>query len=400
MLLLDNPIQNYAWGSRTSLASLLGRPPSTEPEAELWIGAHARAPSTLRDGRSLLELIRSDPSGTLGPGVVQRFGAELPFLLKVLAVAAPLSLQAHPNLEQARAGFEREQAQGVALEAFERTYKDRNHKPELLCALTRFEALSGFRAPAASATLFESLGLGDLELVARLRSRAPEPLRLAFSELMTLAARPRAELAQRVLERCQLAQAEPGPFRASIRWAARLGQAYPGDIGAVASLLLQHLTLEPLQAMYLESGRLHAYLEGTGVEIMANSDNVLRGGLTPKHVDLPELLRVLHFDSPELLPTPTRQVSPAERAYETPAPEFRLSCIELGEARAFVGDLRGPELLLCVAGELQVSAPAVTERGPERLRQGQACFLPAQLGRYELAGTGRVFRATIGGVPS
>ena len=264
--------------------------------------------------------------------------------------------------------------------------------------LTRFEALCGFRAPEASAALLESLGLGDLQLVATLRSAGPQPLRLAFSELMTLAARPRAELAQRVLERCEQASAEPGPFRASLRWAARLGQSYPGDIGAVASLLLQHLTLEPLEAVYLESGRLHAYLEGTGVEIMANSDNVLRGGLTPKHVDLPELLRVLHFDSPPALPTPTRQVSPAELAYETPAPEFRLSCIELGQTRSFLGELRGPELLLCVKGELLVSAEGPA-RAPEPLRQGQACFLPARLGRYELAGTGRVFRAAVG-VPS
>jgi len=396
MLLLDNPIQNYAWGSRTSLASLLGRPPATQPEAELWIGAHPKAPSVLRDGRSLLELIQSDPPATLGPLVLGRFGAELPFLLKVLAVEAPLSLQAHPDLEQARAGFEREQAAGLALDAFERTYKDRNHKPELLCALTRFEALLGFRPPEASAALLESLGLGDLELVARLRSRAPEPLRLAFSGLMTLAAAPRAELTQRVLERCELAQAEPGPFRGSIRWAARLGQAYPGDIGAVASLLLHHVTLQPLQAVYLEAGRLHAYLEGTGVEIMANSDNVLRGGLTPKHVDLPELLRVLHFDSPDVSPTPTRQVSPAELAYETPAPEFRLSCIELGAGSSFRGELRGPELLLCVAGELALAAPG----GPQTLRQGQAGFLPARLGHYELTGTGRAFRAQVGGVPS
>jgi mannose-6-phosphate isomerase len=400
MLLLDNPIQNYAWGSRTSLASLLGRPPSIQPEAELWIGAHPKAPSTLRDGRSLLELIRSDPSSALGPNVLGRFGAELPFLLKVLAVEAPLSLQAHPDLEQARAGFEREQAAGIALDAFERTYKDRNHKPELLCALTRFEALSGFRAPELSAALFEGLGLGDLELVAGLRSRAPEPLRRAFSGLMTLAAAPRAELTRRVLERCERAREEPGPFRASLSWAARLGQAYPGDIGAVASLLLQHVTLEPLQAMYLEAGRLHAYLEGTGVEIMANSDNVLRGGLTPKHVDVPELLRVLHFDSPLLLPTPTRQVSPAEVAYETPAPEFRLSCIELRESSSFLGELHGPELLLCVAGELTLAARGGQQRGPERLRQGQACFLPAQLGQYELTGKGRLFRAAVGGVPS
>ncbi|MEO8180899.1 MAG: mannose-6-phosphate isomerase, class I, partial [Deltaproteobacteria bacterium] len=354
MLLLDNPIQNYAWGSRTLLAQLQGRPPAERPEAELWIGAHPRAPSRAPDGRSLLELIAADPARMLGPDVQRRFGARLPFLLKVLALESPLSLQAHPNLEQARAGYAREQAAGIPLDAHERTYQDDNHKPELLCALSRFEALSGFRAPLDTALLFSELGLAHLELVRELRSNQPEPLRVAFSGLMTLSEEARARLTAEVLARSESASRAPGPFRSSFAWAARLGQAYPGDIGAVASLLLNHLVLEPLEAVYLEAGRLHAYLSGSGVEIMANSDNVLRGGLTPKHIDVPELLRVLQFDAPPVSSTRTRRRSEAEVTYETEAPEFSLSWIELEPQRLVSLELHGPELLLCVAGQARV----------------------------------------------
>jgi mannose-6-phosphate isomerase len=430
LLLLDNPIQSYAWGSRSVLAELQGRPPAAQPEAELWIGAHPQAPSRSSDGRSLLELIRSDPQRMLGQAVAERFGAQLPFLLKVLAVDAPLSLQAHPNLEQARAGFAREQAAGVPLDARERTYKDDNHKPELLCALTRFEALSGFREPAQSAALLEQLGLPAspalTQLLALLRSAEREPLRAAFSGLMTLPVQSGAELAAQVCERAERGAAEPGPFQGSLRWAARLGQAYPGDVGAVASLLLQHLVLEPLQAVYLEAGRLHAYLCGTGVEIMASSDNVLRGGLTPKHIDVPELLNVLRFDAPRVAPTRTRQASAVELIYDTPAAEFALSRVDLDGQQPLAARLAGPELWLCVEGQarLQLPGAAALPSGKRRdtaaehrdtaehrgtaehrdtaephvrqLRRGQACFLPASVGAVRVSGSARLFRAGVG----
>jgi mannose-6-phosphate isomerase len=402
VLLLDNPIQNYAWGSRTSLAQLLGRPPAERPEAELWIGAHPQAPSRAADGRSLLQLIQADPIGMLGPTVERQYGPRLPFLLKVLAVEAPLSLQAHPNLEQARAGFAREQAAQIPLDARERTYKDDNHKPELLCALTRFEALSGFRAPQQTAALFAQLGLADSELVRALRSSEPEPLRSAFSALMTLSGAERTRFAADVVARCERASSADGPFRGSLAWAVRLGRAYPGDVGAVASLLLNHLVLEPLQAVYLEAGRLHAYLCGSGVEIMANSDNVLRGGLTPKHVDVPELLRVLRFDAPPVTPTATRRLSAAELAYETSAREFCLSRIDLEPQRPLGLQLRGPELLLCVDGQVQVQ-PASERAGTAKacqLSQGQACFVPASAGSVQLQGAARLFRAAVGGAAS
>lgn len=395
MLLLDNPIQHYAWGSRTSLAELLGHPPASQPEAELWIGAHPTAPSRLSDGRSLLDAIRSDPANLLGHEVRARFGARLPFLLKVLAVDAPLSLQAHPTLEQAARGFAREELAGVPLDAPERTYKDDNHKPELLCALTPFEALSGFRPPAESAALFEWLGVTSLDLV-ELRSGAPDALRRTFSRLMTLPATARATVTADVLSRCERARPSGGRFAASVAWAAKLGARYPGDIGAVASLLLNHLSLEPLDAVFLEAGRLHAYLSGTGVEIMANSDNVLRGGLTPKHIDVPELLHVLAFDSPPVRPSPVRELSPCELRYETPAPEFQLSRLELGPGQRFQADVLGPEILLCVDGQATVVPSPRAASAPRPLRRGQACFLPASSGGYELQGNGRVFRATVG----
>lgn len=394
MFLLDNPIQNYAWGSRTSLATLLGHPPSTQPEAELWIGAHPKAPSRLSDGRSLLTAIGVDPVGMLGADVSSRFGPQLPFLLKVLAVEAPLSLQAHPNLEQAVRGFAREESAGVPRDAATRTYRDPNHKPELLCALTPFEALSGFRPASEAAELFEELGVEHL--AEALRAGGPAALESVFSGLMTLPPVERQRLSGDVRQRCEQAARGSSRFAPSLGWAARLGSAYPGDIGAVASLLLQYICLEPLEAIFLEAGRLHAYLSGTGVEIMANSDNVLRGGLTPKHVDVPELLSVLRFDAPRLAPTPTHALRTGEIVYETSAREFRLSRLELVPERHVSIDVAdGPEILLCVEGQATLDLGG-RAAAPRTLRRGQACFLSASTGSYALGGHGRVFRATVG----
>lgn len=398
MLLLDNPIQDYAWGSRTQLATLLGNPPSAEPQAELWIGAHPRAPSRLSDGRSLRDAIHADPDGMLGPEVRRRFGGELPFLLKVLAVEAPLSLQAHPNAEQARAGFEREQRAGVPLSAPERTYKDPNHKPELLCALTPFRALSGFRPREEAAELFAALRLSDADIARTLRAEGAG-LRSVFVRLMTLPRAEQVDISREVIESCRRVLDAGGPFPHSLACALELWERYPSDIGVVASLLLNHVTLQPLEALFLGAGSLHAYLGGTGVELMANSDNVLRGGLTPKHIDVPELLHILRFESDEVRLTPTRTVA-GEVIYETPAPDFRLSRIDLDPDRDVRTGSAGPELLLCVRGQARLElfsesrAPAV-RLPPRSLKQGQACFIPASCTSYRLMGSARLFKATV-----
>lgn len=394
MRALDNPIQSYAWGSPTALAHLMGRTATGRPEAELWIGAHPKAPSHLVDGTSLLQHIDADRADALGAAVNGDFAGRLPFLLKVLAVEAPLSLQAHPDLVQAREGFAREERAGVPIGAAERNYKDDNHKPELLCAVTPFEALCGFRAPAEAATLLAELGLERSELAQKLASHEPEPLRGAFDHLMTLAGESRTRLLEQIVTRAAQAAEQGSRFAPSYRWAVTLAGHYPGDIGAACSLLLNYVALEPLQAIFLEAGRLHAYLKGVGVELMANSDNVLRGGLTPKHVDVPELCRVLRFDDQGVLPLPTDVHGPEVR-YRTPAREFALSRIELDGTAAFETEVSGPELLLCTEGSVELTTPGAAT-APLVLRRGAACFVPASQGRYRASGhAARLYRATV-----
>jgi mannose-6-phosphate isomerase len=390
MDLLENTVQPYAWGSREALARLMGRAvPSPGPEAELWIGAHPVAPSRVSRGgakRPLDLVIAEAPEAALGPAVAARFGHKLPFLLKVLAAAEPLSLQAHPSLEQARAGFAREEALGLARSAPHRNYKDDNHKPELLVALTHFEALCGFRTVAGSRALLEGLRVPALAPhLALLAHGDAKGLKAFFTDLMTLEPLERGALAEAVAEAC--AKRPVKGFERECRWGATLAAKYPGDVGLLGALLLNVVTLEPMEALFLPAGQLHAYLSGTGVEIMASSDNVLRGGLTPKHVDVKELVAVLDFQPG---PVPVRRPTGApEAVYETPTQEFRLSRCEvngsLGLAHA------GPEVLLCTEGEVTVRATETAS-----LRSGQAVFVAASDPAPVLEGRGVVFRATVG----
>jgi mannose-6-phosphate isomerase len=398
MDLLDNVIQPYAWGSRTALAELLGQPsPSATNQAELWMGAHPGGPSRVRrgeGGRSLLELIREAPERELGGPVTRRFGAELPFLFKVLAAETPLSLQTHPSLAQAREGYARENAQGVAPTASHRNYKDANHKPELTCALTPFDALCGFRRADETLALFEALGLASLApLLAPLRA-SPDATGVArmFEALMTWPREGRAALVTGVVAACEAGAARAGPFAEELRQVARLGALYPGDPGVVAALMLNLVRLRPGEALYLPAGNLHAYLGGVAVELMANSDNVLRGGCTPKHVDVPELLRVLDFQcgpARRYLPEPGEG---GEAVYATPTEEFRLSRFELRPGFTARPLRRGPEILLCAAGEARLSL------ADQRLAlpRGASVFVSAADGAYALEGDGLVFRATSG----
>jgi mannose-6-phosphate isomerase len=399
--LLEGRIQNYAWGSRTAIADLLRRPvPSPRPEAELWLGAHPSAPSLVFRGgewRSLLDVIADKPLLELGAPVVARFGPVLPFLLKVLAAETPLSLQAHPDMAQARAGFAAEEAAKVPRDAPQRNYKDASHKPELLCALQKFEAFSGFRRASESLRLLHAIGARSLISLADAlaQNESASGLRSFYAALVSLGEVSRAETVSATLEACAAHRERGGEFARECAWALRLGALYPGDIGVVLALLLNLVELEPGQAIYLPAGNLHAYLRGVGVEIMASSDNVLRGGLTPKHVDPPELLRVLTF-ADEPTPILLAHGEANEHRYETPAPEFRLARIVLQGGASFDADhLRGPEILLCVAGRF-VARPA---RGEAReLTQGGALFVHATDGAYALDGTGIVFRAAVGDI--
>lgn len=392
--LLEPAVRDYAWGSRTYLAELRGRTaPTDEPEAELWFGAHPNAPSTLAGRRtSLLELIETDPVGTLGRDVADRFDGTLPFLVKLLAAERPLSLQLHPSAEEARRGFAREEASGPARDAPERTYRDAWPKPELLAALTPVHALCGFRAPAETVALLERLAVPALDGV---RSALVAGGEDAFPGLIEAALHgtgwsppDRAAIATALARVAD----EGGAFAAECRWLGRLLGAHPDDGGVAVALLLQLVSLEPGEALALPAGNLHAYLEGAGVEVMASSDNVVRGGLTHKHVDVDELLRLVDA---RVLPSPV--VAPDRRGAESFLPAatefFALSRIDLDGGGHQLDRARGgPELLVVTGGEVDVTADGTRLRVP----RGGGCFVAADVTAIDLVGAGQVHRARVG----
>jgi mannose-6-phosphate isomerase len=402
--LLINPVRAYAWGSRTAIAQLVGRPvPAPHPEAELWIGAHPTDPSILAGPapRSLLDAVRDDPVGQLGEPVVRQFGSRLPFLLKVLAAEEPLSIQAHPSAEQAAAGFAREHEAGIPLDAHERNYKDPDHKPELLCALTEFHALAGFRPVADTVELLRCLDVPELHAHTQLLAGQPDAdgLRALFTTWITLPQPALAQLMPHLLAACVTHIKARGRYARECRTVLQLAEPYPNDAGVLTSLLLNHLVLEPGQAIYLPAGNLHSHLHGTGVEIMANSDNVLRGGLTPKHVDVPELLRVVDFVATDQ-PVLSGETCGRQTVYRTPMPEFQLSRLDwaAGETEQVALDTGWPQILLSVAGSVLVHA---ADGRVLSLPRGSAAWLAAGAPPVTVGATGeqtRVFVASTGKV--
>jgi mannose-6-phosphate isomerase len=387
---LQGAIQPYAWGSTTALAEFLGLEPTGKPQAELWLGAHPSAPAKLGD-RRLDEVVAEDPTSVLGPATVAEFGPRLPYLMKILAAGEPLSLQAHPTREQAEEGFARENAAGIALDASERTYSDDWPKPEAFCGLGDVEALCGFREPAATYSLFEQLGVaGALELVAPLNGGDADALADVFERMLRLAD-DELNLVDEVVAAAEELASE-GSLAEFAGTATELAQYYPRDPGVLAGLLLNRVAYGRNQAIFLPAGNLHAYLRGIGVEVMANSNNVLRGGLTKKHVDVPELLKLLDFTPglPEVMDAVEQ--SPGVFRYPTPAPEFALWRLELdGTALALPGEGTA-RVVLAAGGTVTLRS---TEQSVE-LSQGQAAFVLAADGAAEVNGAGTLFLTTPG----
>jgi mannose-6-phosphate isomerase len=389
---LRNPIREYEWGSRSAIAVLLGRPvPAPRPQAELWMGAHPSDSSQVRCGDrwiSLGELLREDPTGMLGFDVAARFDGQFPFLFKVLAAEQPLSIQAHPDRDQARAGFERENAAGIAVDAPERSFRDPHGKPELICALTPFSALHGFRTVSAIVDGFRAHQIDELTSEIQALEGAPTAVGLeAFFAALLAAPRDRIALA--------VAQAAASRSTSAARWITELAARYPRDPGALAPLFLNIVELAPGEAMYQGPGELHSYLEGVGIEIMANSDNVLRGGLTEKPVDASELRRILRFEPSAATSLQGRDVSPGVCSYETPAEEFELSVLSIEEGRRWQSRTsRGVEILLVVKGAIEIQECG--KRETLLLERGCSVLIPNSVERYQLVGRGAAYRA---GVP-
>ena len=393
---LKNTIQEYAWGSRAAIPELLGQlVPADKPQAELWMGAHPKAPSqVLSDGswRSLPEVIQENPEETLGQKIAARFSNKLPFLFKVLAAAKPLSIQAHPNKEQAGQGFARENELGIPLDAPHRNYRDDNHKPEIICALTPFWALNGFRRIDDTLSLLEEARIPDLEeIVSFLRGHSNrDGLKKFFNHLMTTDSGKQDKIVEQAVNSAE----KRTPDEPVWTWMIKLNDEYPGDIGVLSPLFLNLVCLEPQQAMYLPAGELHGYLEGVGIELMANSDNVLRGGLTPKHIDVEELLAVLHFTDGDLNILSPKNLTSGEAIYSTEAEEFVLSMIRIREAAPFNSPRdRSVEIMMCTEGEVNVTD--LSDGETTLLTKGTSILVPAAVAQYSIEGDGILYKAAV-----
>ena len=398
ILKMQNTIQPYAWGSRHGLAEFMGESePSDNPKAELWMGAHPKAPSKVwLAGRwqSLDKVIEEDPRGVLGVETASRHANRLPYLLKVLAADEPLSIQAHPSEQQAREGFKHENDQGIPLSAGHRNYKDSNHKPECICAMTPFWGVCGFRPTTEMLPLVKTIWpKGDAAtdaLLGLLEDR--QNLALFFEKLMTLDEDARHALLDQVIDRATPIADQHAVFD----WVLRLHRRYPYDIGVLSPVLLNLFCLQPQEALFLPACQLHAYFEGMGIEIMANSDNVLRGGLTPKHVDVPQLLQILDFEAMPLDLMKPAVIGPVEYRYPSQAEEFVLSRLVVSDTIPYISpesNRRSAEILLCTDGEASVC----TRESEKTLTipKGQSVLVPAGISGYAIGGQATLYKAGV-----
>ncbi|MCL2090429.1 MAG: mannose-6-phosphate isomerase, class I [Micrococcales bacterium] len=392
MHIIRPAIWDYDWGSGTAIQEIVGR---DDPRiAEAWFGAHPLAPSTGLDGRPLDQVVAADPHGTLGEGTLRRFGAVLPYLLKLIAADRALSLQVHPNLDRARAGFAAEERAGIPRDAPQRSYRDPNHKPELVYALTRFEAMCGFRTPRRAAEVLSGLGTPLSDALSRTLDDQPSAagVREVFTRLVDpdLAPSP-AEVAQ-VVAACRRRLESGSPSPRADRTVGLLAGQFPGDPGVVTSLLLNPVTLYPGDALFVPAGGVHAYLHGLAVEVMASSDNVLRAGLTSKHVDVAEMLRNVDYVAAPPIRIAPETFHHATRVYYAPVDDFELSVTDVpADDVAHRLPSRGPRVVLCLYGSVVLADGAQSLT----LHRGQAAFVPDRDGAVTVSGTGTVVQAAV-----
>ncbi|ELY4480827.1 mannose-6-phosphate isomerase [Cronobacter turicensis] len=383
---LINSVQNYAWGSKTALTELYGvANPEGLPMAELWMGAHPKSSSKIQDDqgqtRALREVIDADKTALLGAPVAERFG-ELPFLFKVLCADQPLSIQVHPNKKASEEGFARENAAGIPLDAAERNYKDPNHKPELVFALTPFLAMNAFREFSEIVSLLQPVAGAHTAIAHFLAEPNADRLRDLFAGLLNMQGEEKSRALAVLKATVASQQGEPWD---TIRFIA---QFYPDDSGLFSPLLLNVVKLNPGEAMFLFAETPHAYLQGVALEVMANSDNVLRAGLTPKYIDIPELVANVKFvakPAAQLLTQPEKDGATLE--FPIPVEDFAFSLHDLQSQPQRLAQ-ESAAILFCVEGE------AVLSKGDERLtlKPGESAFVAANESPVNVSGVGRLAR--------
>ena len=391
MLELIGVRQSYPWGTKDAIPSLIGQAPDAKPWAEQWYGAHPLGDSPTPDGATLSEHL-AQQQDQLGKAALMTFGRRLPFLMKILSAASPLSLQAHPTRQQAREGHARESLLGVPLGAPERSFKDDWPKPETIVALTSFEALVGFRDPVRTAPLFEDLGVGDAlaSVIGPLRDRDGSPaLQEVFLDVLSLD--DRRHLVDEVLGAAVNHLDAPGELGLFARTAVEIDEYFPSDPGILAALLLNRFSLEPGQALALAPGVMHSYLRGCCIEVMANSDNVLRGGLTAKHIDVDALLHVVSF-----APTPAEVLLPSGSdgtyIYPTSFEEFELWLLQPTDGSPLqVPRSDSGRICLVASGSFELSG----DGDPVVLKPGKAVFIGAEEA-IVARGEGQLFVAATG----
>lgn len=383
---LINSVQNYAWGSKTALTDLYGiANPNNLPMAELWMGAHPKSSSKIEDAsgqaRSLRDVIDGDKAALLGDKVAQRFG-ELPFLFKVLCADQPLSIQVHPNKQASEIGFAKENAAGIPLDAPERNYKDPNHKPELVFALTPFLAMNAFREFSEIISLLQPVAGANNAIAHFLENPNADALSQLFASLLNMQGEEKSHALTVLKAALESQQGEPWE---TIRLIA---QFYPDDSGLFSPLLLNVVKLNPGEAMFLFAETPHAYLQGVALEVMANSDNVLRAGLTPKYIDIPELVANVKFvakPAAELLTQPVK--NGAELDFPIPVEDFAFSLHDLSQTETTIAQ-ESAAILFCVEGE------ATLHKGEQHLvlKPGESAFVAANESPVSVSGTGRLAR--------
>ena len=382
---LINSVQNYAWGSKTALTELYGvQNPENLPMAELWMGAHPKSSSKILDNnqpRSLRDVIDANKPALLGKAVAERFG-ELPFLFKVLCADQPLSIQVHPNKKASELGFAKENAAGIPLDAAERNYKDPNHKPELVFALTPFLAMNAFREFSNIVSLLQPVSGAHPAIAHFLQEPNAERLSQLFASLLNMKGEEKS-LALGVLK-AALNNQQGEPWE-TIRV---ISEFYPDDSGLFSPLLLNVVKLQPGEAMFLFAETPHAYLKGVALEVMANSDNVLRAGLTPKYIDIPELVANVKFEpkpANELLTQPEKRAS--ELDFPIPVDDFAFSLHDLSNQPVDLAQTSAA-IVFCVEGE------AVLSKDQQQLvlKPGESAFISAEESPVAISGVGRVAR--------
>ncbi|MEM6261024.1 MAG: mannose-6-phosphate isomerase, class I [Bacteroidota bacterium] len=395
---INGVIQPYAWGGYSFIPTLTGTPSSGEiPSAELWMGAHPKGPATLAkdESQTLEAFIGQAPEEMLGTSVAGKFDNRLPYLFKVLDVKDMLSIQAHPSKKAAEEGFAREEAAGISRMAPHRNFRDDNHKPEIMVALTEFWLLHGFRSEAQILDLMD-----EVPEFSSLRSYFENgDYKNLYRHLMEMPQEEVDALLQPLIQRITPAY-EAGNLKKSHPdfWAARAAATFSPKTGkydrGIFSVYFFNLVNIPVgQAIFQDAGIPHAYLEGVNMELMANSDNVLRGGLTPKHIDVPELLNHLIFEAVHPKVLAGEQVSQAEWVYKSPAPDFELSCIQLSQGIAY-DSVKGHSADTVIVMEGSAVLQSKGEETP--LKRGDIFFAPANMAyRIVASGEATLYRATV-----